>query len=295
MTQAYLRARYYDSSIGRFITEDPAKDGLNWYAFCSNNPVTFVDSSGLYFTVAEKDYNQFKESASVLYGEGVTFEHGDPEKGIYKITGINYDGDVASITGASLLKILAEDEDAEFNLLYAKEGTSQGSSKEGGQNSTIWHATIGTMGLDANEAAARLVHELAHCYADRQGYFDEVYNNIQFKKGVNTIGLNKGELIRGYREATGITVENQVRRELQRTYGEDKISMRKDSGVIDIADSSAGLNGGFGFWPWMPAQSQESIYYDKYTFKTMEARKTVGIALDIVGKAGVAITDTRFK
>ena len=35
----YLRARYYDSSIGRFITEDPAKDGLNWYAFCGNNPV----------------------------------------------------------------------------------------------------------------------------------------------------------------------------------------------------------------------------------------------------------------
>lgn len=37
------------------------------------------------------------------------------------------------------------------------------------------------------------------------------------------------------------------------------------------------------------------LYYDKYTFKTMEARKTVGIALDIVGKAGVTITDTRFK
>ena len=35
----YLRARYYNSSIGRFITEDPAKDGLNWYAFCGNNPV----------------------------------------------------------------------------------------------------------------------------------------------------------------------------------------------------------------------------------------------------------------
>ena len=28
----YLRARYYDSSIKRFITEDPAKDGSNWYA-----------------------------------------------------------------------------------------------------------------------------------------------------------------------------------------------------------------------------------------------------------------------
>ena len=48
----YLRARYYDSSIGRFITEDPAKDGLNWYAFCGNNPVMFVDPSG---TIKEED------------------------------------------------------------------------------------------------------------------------------------------------------------------------------------------------------------------------------------------------
>ena len=44
----YLRARYYDSSIKRFITEDPAKDGSNWYAYCGNNPVMMIDPSGLY-------------------------------------------------------------------------------------------------------------------------------------------------------------------------------------------------------------------------------------------------------
>ncbi len=43
----YLRNRYYDPSIGRFITEDPARDGLNWYAYCGNNPVMFVDPWGL--------------------------------------------------------------------------------------------------------------------------------------------------------------------------------------------------------------------------------------------------------
>ncbi len=42
----YLRGRYYDPSIGRFITEDPAKDGTNWYVYCGNNPVMFVDPSG---------------------------------------------------------------------------------------------------------------------------------------------------------------------------------------------------------------------------------------------------------
>ena len=50
----YLRARYYDPSIGRFISEDPIKDGSNWYAFCNNNPVTFIDPSGMKLTCDEK-------------------------------------------------------------------------------------------------------------------------------------------------------------------------------------------------------------------------------------------------
>ena len=43
----YLRNRYYDPSIGRFINEDPAKDGLNWYVYANNNPIMFVDPLGL--------------------------------------------------------------------------------------------------------------------------------------------------------------------------------------------------------------------------------------------------------
>ena len=43
----YLRNRYYDTRTGRFITEDPIRDGLNWYVYCGNNPVMFVDPLGL--------------------------------------------------------------------------------------------------------------------------------------------------------------------------------------------------------------------------------------------------------
>ncbi|MBQ3427126.1 MAG: C39 family peptidase, partial [Clostridia bacterium] len=43
----YLRNRYYDPSIGRFITEDPAKDGMNWYSYCAGNPVNAWDPWGL--------------------------------------------------------------------------------------------------------------------------------------------------------------------------------------------------------------------------------------------------------
>ena len=43
----YLRNRYYDSATGRFITEDPEKDGVNWYSYCAGNPVMLVDPWGL--------------------------------------------------------------------------------------------------------------------------------------------------------------------------------------------------------------------------------------------------------
>lgn len=43
----YYGARWYDVGTGRFITEDPVKDGLNWYVYCSNNPLMFIDPNGL--------------------------------------------------------------------------------------------------------------------------------------------------------------------------------------------------------------------------------------------------------
>ena len=43
----YLRARYYSPTTGRFTQQDPIKDGLNWYAYCYNNPIAFIDPSGL--------------------------------------------------------------------------------------------------------------------------------------------------------------------------------------------------------------------------------------------------------
>lgn len=43
----YYRARYYDPKAGRFINEDPARDGLNFYGYVSNNPALFSDPFGL--------------------------------------------------------------------------------------------------------------------------------------------------------------------------------------------------------------------------------------------------------
>ncbi len=49
-TQLYhFRARWYDPETGRWLSNDPIgiSGGLNLYAFCSNDPVNFVDPMGL--------------------------------------------------------------------------------------------------------------------------------------------------------------------------------------------------------------------------------------------------------
>ena len=43
----YYGARYYDPEVGRFISVDPAKQGMNWYEYCADNPVKYIDPTGM--------------------------------------------------------------------------------------------------------------------------------------------------------------------------------------------------------------------------------------------------------
>jgi RHS repeat-associated protein len=45
----YYRARYYDSTVGRFLSEDPINfgGGINFYSYAANNPAAFTDPGGL--------------------------------------------------------------------------------------------------------------------------------------------------------------------------------------------------------------------------------------------------------
>jgi len=44
----YYRARYYDASVGRFVSEDPIRfdGGPDFYVYVAENPINYIDPSG---------------------------------------------------------------------------------------------------------------------------------------------------------------------------------------------------------------------------------------------------------
>ena len=59
LTYHWNRWRSEDGSC--FISEDPARDGANWYGYCNNNPLTYTDPLGLY------PYNNLNEAMEDYY------------------------------------------------------------------------------------------------------------------------------------------------------------------------------------------------------------------------------------
>jgi len=59
----YMRARYYELATGRFISEDPARDGVNWYLYADGNPVRKIDFTG---KSAQDEYKSYAVLGTLL-------------------------------------------------------------------------------------------------------------------------------------------------------------------------------------------------------------------------------------
>ena len=85
--------RYYDSRTGRFLTQDPAGSGDNWYAYADNDPVRKIDPSGLLTQQeAEEGQQAYNNNQPGLY-DFYSVTNGDYANAKYlytKVIGFDY-------------------------------------------------------------------------------------------------------------------------------------------------------------------------------------------------------------
>ena len=99
----YLKTRYYDPEVGRFISQDGIEyadpetiNGLNLYAYCGNNPIMNVDPTGHSFLVF---------LLAALIGFGISFASSAASQAVFNGGKINWktaaiDGVFGAISGA---------------------------------------------------------------------------------------------------------------------------------------------------------------------------------------------------
>ncbi len=127
-----MRARFYNSVIGRFTQEDIYRgDGLNLYAYCGNNPVVYYDPSG---------YMDCKSKTKSANGNHFDGEYTLKPNETYTVNGYGYKTDnLGRITNASgqLKEVLPKDKRKRNNKHQLEAGgedriTIKGNKDHGG-------------------------------------------------------------------------------------------------------------------------------------------------------------------
>ena len=104
----YLRARYYAPRLGRFTQADPARDGLNYYTYCANNPLRFIDPTGLAYEIADgkretkKDRNPQTTSSSNTTQQALSGPPGIHRRLMLEIPSLNPSGNVTRTPGEAV-------------------------------------------------------------------------------------------------------------------------------------------------------------------------------------------------
>ena len=76
----YFNARYYDPTSKRFVSEDPAKQGVSWFSYCNNDPINKIDSDGKFSLLSSLG------SLGGIFSIGKSILEGDSAKSIFKQT-----------------------------------------------------------------------------------------------------------------------------------------------------------------------------------------------------------------
>ena len=142
----YFAARYYDPYIGRFTQRDPAGDGLNWYAYAYNNPLAFIDPTGLISRLATKrELATLRDAANFSFGEN----------------------NATALMDFATIKFATRDE-AENDV---GDITAHGSYHSGDNRLKIYVDDIDNYMVELGvKTLGTFVHELTHAWQDMTGY-----------------------------------------------------------------------------------------------------------------------------
>lgn len=116
----YFGARFYDPEVGRFLTVDPKHDGNNWFVYCDDNPLKYIDPTGK-VTVA------FGGAASASFmisagGSGVVVVDGHGNVGV--VGSLSFGGGTPSAGLGFTLSITNADKTSNLSGLGVEGGLS---------------------------------------------------------------------------------------------------------------------------------------------------------------------------
>ena len=158
----YIGARYYEPSIGRWISSDPdgVADGLNVYCYAHNNPVSLADGDGREVFDPQADLSWLQRKALALddainsnpYAKGVWNHAGD--RGGKTVEGLSHIPELgqairrdplavasALVTGTVQLVVDTKDHAIGVGYAYAKmqaEGTDESKEQFAGAITDTW-------------------------------------------------------------------------------------------------------------------------------------------------------------
>ena len=166
----YLRARYYDANVGRFLTEDPIGNGSNWYIYCDNNPISLVDPSGLENIVV---------AGGAYYEDNGSYQYEFVDSALLQIS--NMSG------GATLLVANAGWSDTQYNAIV-KAATDRSIN-------LLWFSTVDSLTNYINKGRDRAKDPITSFYLFAHGT-DSGTNKYAITFGLHT---NLDERFRWYK------------------------------------------------------------------------------------------------
>ena len=248
----YFNARWYDPELGRFITEDPIRDGVNWYVYVGNNPLGYTDPTGLK-DVVTSSADEEQELQSNTWGD-INWVNKNVTNEEFEATKIATWEMMQSDTVAGSRMRYLESSRKSTSIIVTNTDSSK-ALPGGDTDPSMWDLIKSVIGIGGDSTILLNPRYRSGSYPDGSPRF---MGGTSAHEGAHAalmvIGINP--LFRYQREMDGMMVENEYRDHS----GNDQ---RKEYGYWGPQNS--------GFWkvPIYDATSDSFIYPDGYLSQSL--------------------------